>query len=155
MPVLAGQEREPRTRSPEAAVGLLTAGLLIWGLGRRPWFGLTLAAAGSLWLYHGLTSPRRAPIPTNPDWQPAFPGPDEEETRFAVAPSAVLEQSFGVPDLPLTAEEHGEARVRAYYHALNRGGGQLPVFDAEQAIGDFCRAAGEVIELRHSCNNDL
>ncbi|HEY4258785.1 MAG TPA: hypothetical protein VGM98_01440 [Schlesneria sp.] len=48
----------------------------------------------------------------------------------------------------LTAEEQEEAQRRAYAYALERGGGQLPQFDSNAAVGDFWRAAGEVIRLR-------
>ena len=48
----------------------------------------------------------------------------------------------------LTAEEHEEARRRAYGFALERGGGKLPGYDPDAASGDFWRAAGEVIAQR-------
>ena len=49
---------------------------------------------------------------------------------------------------PLTAAEHAEAERRAYFRALNRGGGVLPPYDAVLAVQDFCEAAGEVIQER-------
>jgi hypothetical protein len=47
----------------------------------------------------------------------------------------------------LTSAEHGEAIERAYYYALERGGGSLPSFDSFSADNDYFRAVGDV--LRH------
>jgi len=44
----------------------------------------------------------------------------------------------------MTNNEHEEARRRAYFFAIERGGGKLPPYHPDLATGDFCRAAGEV-----------
>ena len=55
------------------------------------------------------------------------------------------------PEVLMTAE-HNEARRRAYFFALERGGGRLPSYNRQLAEADFCRAAGQVIEQRSATN---
>ena len=49
---------------------------------------------------------------------------------------------------PLTAVEHAEARVIAYYYAWDRGGGREPPYDPGLSAEDFCRAEADVISRR-------
>jgi hypothetical protein len=45
-------------------------------------------------------------------------------------------------------EEHAAARRRAYFLAMERGGGQLPTYDPDEMHDDFCKAAGLVTAMR-------
>jgi hypothetical protein len=65
-------------------------------------------------------------------------------------PSPVQDAGAVQRDAALTTEEHAEARRRAYFFALERGGGRLPPYDPGRAHDDFCRAAGQVIAARTS-----
>jgi hypothetical protein len=152
MPALAGQVREPEARSGQVFADLLGGGLLVWGIVRGSWSGLALAAAGGLLLSRGLTSVRSEPIQAEPSagHDLVLPeGPDED--LVAGAPALLAPpQAFGHPanEAPLTEAEQAVARTRAYRHALERGGGRLPPYDAERAVDDFRRAAGEVVQER-------
>jgi len=57
-------------------------------------------------------------------------------------------RSLRYEPFPLTEVEHARVKVRAYFLAMNRGGGKLPPYDHAQAVGDFWKAAGEVIAAR-------
>jgi hypothetical protein len=153
----------PRQEEPLAAGEVLTllggCGLLAYGLWRRSWFGLAAAALGGLLIYRGLTRVvSRNASPDSVGFTTAGAVPAEEP----ISPDAQLTPGQGTASqwvtLPagqvaalafhpwpgggeLTPAEHARAEVRAYYFALERGGGGLPPYDPAKAVEDFCRAA--------------
>lgn len=143
--------------------GLAFAGLLLGS-----YRGLALAALGGFLLYRGLARPlREGAVPEYHVQFPdsALPHDEPKQTSRAVytpASTVTVSQMVAVSrpcehphtdrrvpsTAPLTATEHAAAQVRAYFYALQRGGGQLPPYHPEQAAADFCRAAGELIRQR-------
>ncbi|MBV9124067.1 MAG: hypothetical protein JO112_11970 [Planctomycetes bacterium] len=160
----------------QAAQALAGGGLLTWGLLRGSWSGLALTAVGGLLVWHALTrregkttpserlllgvrtSPRKAEnAKADRDLWPQAgrgkPVPQAEEKAVALVEVQQGSARTSVritpwPTEELTPEEHAEARVLAYFHALERGGGSLPPYDSGAAAGDFRRAAGEVLAQR-------
>ena len=144
-------------------------GLVVGGLLYGSWPGGAAAALGGLLLYRGLTRSgyARRGAAVRPD-----PAPAAEEARGAPPPAAVLASEepvspAGEPepapvvlvpptDSQATASPAGgealtpeeQARVRAYFYALERGGGVLPVFDRARAEADYWRALAEVRAAR-------
>jgi len=138
---------------------------------RRSWSGLALATLGGCLVYRGLRRAADGAGAPTPQF-PHVPPPRTEEPLSREAPAAERDDQppartppaspdealrsepdlqTAVPPLedgPLTAQEQGEAEVIAYFHALERGGGQLPPYDPWRAVEDFCRAAGEVMRRR-------
>jgi len=132
--------------------------LMLSGLLRRSWAGLTLAALGGYLVWHGLWREHHSQGPSTTPPLPfqegeaqegADPNPVEmvETAEEELLAQAVDEEASWL-DAPLSAEEHARAEVSAYFLALERGGGQLPPYDLGRAVEDFCRAAGEVMRQR-------
>jgi hypothetical protein len=160
---------KPHGSGTELAQMLCGAGLVVYGLLRGSWPGLTLAAVGGFLIYRGLAAPPlvqadRCPRPPQDDLQAgagsARPpsvalSPIEREPRLgqdfdkagestaASPPSLGMEQSE-----ELTHKEHVEAELAAYYRALRRGAGYLPTYDHTKAVEDFCWAAEMVFRER-------
>jgi hypothetical protein len=144
----------PESRAPGAGFPqfLCGGGLIVYGLLRGSWPGLMLAAAGGFLFYKGLTASPVAPMDRGPlpkDKLQAGAGrarspsvvlpPVESETRLgqdlekaadstAPSPPPISPGPALVRGEELTTEEHAEAEVGAYYHALHRGGGLLPPY---------------------------
>jgi hypothetical protein len=160
----------------QAAQALAGGGLMVWGLLRGTWSGLALTAVGGVLVYRSLgkrgngtlppeefplendLSPGEAEEPTDhlgPWYQAGSRGDEPTAEERAVASEEVQPvgakspaRSNSWPAEEMTPEEHAKARVRAYLHALQRGGNSLPPYDPAAAAGDFCRAAGEVLAQR-------
>jgi hypothetical protein len=140
-------------------------GLVAGGLLSGSWPGGAVAAVGGLLVYHGLTRGghfRRAThVPALPPpaveeevaEQPAPPaglategpvGPAAEPEPSAPSPvdnqAAPVASAYGT----LPPEEHIRALARAYFLALERGGGILPPYDRAGADTDYWRALAEV-----------
>ena len=138
-------------------------GLLGWGLLRGSWSGLALACAGGFLVHRALNQPalseaRRGTVapaeeaPSAPEWAGGerFPSLSEAGRGNVASPAAVSPargpERAAVPQRgnELSPEEHAEAKVAAYFRALERGGGWLPTYDPERTAEDFCWAAGVV-----------
>lgn len=157
---------ESHTSSSQLVQLLCGSGLLAYGLLRGSWLGLTLAAAGGFMLYRSLapslkpTDRRRLPPQgdARSDWSPAVilpPADEDAQTQQAHEEYADVVTAASPPSFleaarseVLTPEEHCQAEVAAYYHAVERGGGGLPVYEYDRAVEDFCRAAGTVLRQR-------
>jgi hypothetical protein len=74
--------------------------------------------------------------------------PVEDIVFTGNGPSPEFGEHLQVLEGQLTPAEHDEAKVLAYFHALLRGGGQLPPYDRVLAAEDFRRAAAEVVSKR-------
>jgi hypothetical protein len=141
-------------------------GLVVGGLLYGSWPGGAVAALGGLLLYHGLSRSRyarraRAVLPAPPPAVEEVAGPtptplategpgssaaEPEPAQVVPAPSAdgQTPASTAVGDGAPTPEESARVQVRAYFYALERGGGVLPSFDRARAEADYWRALTEV-----------
>jgi hypothetical protein len=163
--------QEARVPGP-AVWALLGGGLALFGLLRRRQAGLALALMGGYLVYRNLRRSSGGGRRTGESPRPPTAS-DREELRGFAAESFALgeaacatlaeaaevraeESSAEALELAasllaaqsLTPAEHHEAEVRAYFSALERGGGWLPPYDPWWAREDFCRAAGEVMRRR-------
>jgi hypothetical protein len=140
--------------------------LLTYGLWRRSWLGLTAAALGGLLVYRAFNRATRRPDVPPPEsvMPPPEANPSIRVGRPFAAAAGLIDPEAGhapkialaaVPpsaavavastgDEELTPDEFARAQLVAYFHALHRGGGRLPAYDHDQAVADFCRAAGEI-----------
>lgn len=148
----------PDAPTSAALLAIGGAGLVALGLTRRSsWAGWLMLAVGGLMLRRGLAGwqqhPPKPPEPLDELELPPQPvaASPEREAELALAPMEEAPREVAevtVLSLELLPHEHQIARERAFFLALERGGGALPWYEPEQAVRDFCHAAAEVVGRR-------
>lgn len=85
-----------------------------------------------------------------PDVEPARPAAEIDPAMRVPSPTVnpLVSAIAGASGGEFTAEEYTQAQLRAYWHALERGGGTLPPYDPGRALDDFHRAVSEVMAGR-------